>query len=327
MYKHASMNRVYRLVWNDALNAWIAVSELARGRRKHSGRRSAMLLAMLGLNALTAYATPPAPTEVPTGGTVTAGAATISSASTADSAVLNINQASQRAAVDWNTFNVGTAAQVNFNQPDQSSATLNRVLDTNPSQIFGKINAMGQVFLTNPNGVYFGKTAVVDVGGLVATTHAIDSAAFMAGTITLERDGAVGSVVNDGELNAALGGYIALLAPEVRNGGIIVAKLGTVALAAGESITLNFDGTHLASITVQPSSIAALVENKSAVIAPGGLIVLSAKAVDALQGGVVRNSGTLEATGLSNKGGTIVLEASSAIDNAGTINADRKSVV
>ena len=322
MHKHASMNRVYRLVWNEALDAWIAVSEITRGRRKRNGRRAAILVSLLGLNSLGAYATPPAPTELPTGGKVVAGAATISPASTPDAAVLNIDQASQRAAIDWNTFNVGTAAQVSFNQPNQNSATLNRVLDTNPSQIFGKITATGQVFLTNPNGVYFGKTASVDVGGLVATTHDVDNADFMAENITLNRNGATGSVVNDGEMHAALGGYIALLAPEVRNGGIIVAKLGTVALAAGESITLNFDGTHLAAITVQPSSIASLVENKSAVLAPGGLIVLSAKAVDSLQGGVVRNSGTLEATGLSNQGGHIVLEATSAVENTGTINAN-----
>src|SRR5690606_32965880 len=161
--------------------------------------------------------------------------------------------------------------------------------DSNPSQIFGNITANGQVFLTNPNGVHFGKSATVDVGGLVATTHGVDAAEFMAGNTTLTRNGATGSVVNEGQLNAALGGYIALLAPEVRNSGIIVAKLGTVALAAGEAFTLNFDGAQLASITAEPSTIAALVENRSAIVAPGGVIILSAKAVDRLQGGVVRN--------------------------------------
>ena len=73
----------------------------------------------------------------------------------------------------------------------------------------------------------------------------------MAGKITLTRNGATGSVVNDGNLQAALGGYIALLAPEVRNGGVIIARLGTVAMASGESVTLNLDGNHLAGITVQ----------------------------------------------------------------------------
>ena len=49
------------------------------------------------------------------------------------------------------------------------------------------------------------------------------------------REGATGSVINEGELKTTLGGYIALLGAEVRNQGLILASLGTVALAAGES--------------------------------------------------------------------------------------------
>lgn len=317
MHKHASINRAFRLIWNEALSIWVPVAEIARGRRKRS-RRAVLMLAALGLQAYDASAAPPS-AELPTGGNVVAGAATISQGAPA---VLNINQSTQRAVIDWNTFNVGSEAQVNFNQPGRDSATLNRVLDSSPSQIFGNITANGQVFLTNPNGVHFGKSATVDVGGLVATTHGVDTAEFMSGNTTLTRNGATGSVVNEGQLNAALGGYIALLAPEVRNSGIIVAKLGTVALAAGEAFTLNFDGAQLASITAEPATIAALVENKSAIVAPGGVIILSAKAVDRLQGGVVRNSGTLEATGLAMQGGRIVLEASDSVENTGTINAN-----
>jgi len=93
-------------------------------------------------------------------------------------------------------------------------------------------------------------------------------------------------------------------------------------MAAGESITLDFDGQHLAGVTAQRSAIDALVENRSAVIAPGGLIILSAQAVDSLQGGVVKNSGTLEATGMVSKGGRIVLEASTSVQNTGTISAN-----
>jgi len=68
-----------------------------------------------------------------------------------------------------------------------------------------------------------------------------------------------------------------------------------------------------------------MVANKGAVIAPGGLIILSAQALDRLQGGVVNNSGTIEATGLHMQGGRIVLEASSSVDNSGTINANAGS--
>ena len=101
--------------------------------------------------------------------------------------------------------------------------------------LFRSITAPGQVVLINPQGVYFGKTATVDVGGLVATTHNSANQAFMDGQMKFDRQGSSAKVVNEGELKAALGGYIALLAPEVRNQGVIVAQMGTVALAAGEA--------------------------------------------------------------------------------------------
>ena len=302
------------------------VAEISRGRTKRGGRPAgilALLLAMVGAQALAQeVAIAPPVHELPTGGNVVAGSAILTSGNVGNTATLNIDQSTQRAIIDWNTFNVGSDAQVNFNQPGRDSSTLNRVHDSNPSQIFGSITSTGQVFLTNASGVYFGKSATADVGSLVATTHDIGNADFMAGNIALNRDGATGSVVNEGALRAAIGGYIAMLAPEVRNSGVIVARMGTVAMASGESITLNLDGHHLTGISVTPSAIAALVENKGAVLAPGGLIVLSAKALDRLQGGVVNNSGTLEATGLSMKGGRIVLEASDSVDNSGTINAN-----
>lgn len=350
MNSHASINRIFRVIWNEALGAWVPVSEIARGRGKRNGRAAAVLVPLavaLGLGVglpvhaagvaagiapnagivatvgkMPVVGTVPLPAQLPTGGTVVAGSATIAPGSTPGTSVLNIDQSTQRAIIDWNTFNVGAAAQVNFNQVNSSAATLNRVLDSNASQIFGKITATGQVFLLNPNGVFFGKSASVDVGSLAAATDSIGNADFMAGKTTFTRNGATGSIVNDGTLQAALGGYIALLAPEVRNNGVIIARMGTVAMASGESITLNFDGNHLAGITVKPSAIAALVENKGAVLAPGGLIILSAQAVDHLLGGVVNNSGTLEATGLSAKGGRIVLEASDSVENSGTINAN-----
>jgi len=389
MNKHASINRVFRLIWNEALGTWVPVAETTRGRGKRSGRSKgsvsaaallapvlAALASSLPVNAAglgvgttalprpvispftpttlaptpltptavaptavtptaiqptaAAVAPAPAPTALPTGGVVVGGSATIAQAGAAaqasaaapvSAAVLVIDQTTQRAVIDWNTFNVGSAAQVNFVQPNSNAATLNRVLDSNASQIFGKITATGQIFLSNPNGVYFGRSASVDVGSLAATSSSIGNTSFMADQITLTRNGATGSVVNDGTLHAAIGGYVALLAPTVRNGGVVVARMGTVVMAAGDSITLNFDGAHLAGITAQPSTIAALVENKSAVIAPGGLIILSAQALDHLQGGVVKNSGALEATGMTRVGGHIVLEAN-AVDQTATGTLD-----
>ena len=319
MHGHATINRLYRLVWSDTLGTWVAVAETTRGRGKRSGRGKllAALFAGLATGGLAQAAAPP-PNQLPTGGQVTGGQVGIGQ----QGATMTVTQGSQRGAIDWQTFNVGSQAQVNFVQPSSSAVTLNRVLDTQASQIYGRISANGQVFLSNPNGVYFSAGASVDVGGLVATTHGIDSADFMAGGTTFKRDGATGSVVNDGRLNAALGGYIALLAPEVRNNGIVVAQAGTVALAGGEAISLQFDARQsLVGVLATPAQIDVLVENGNAVRAPGGTIIMSAQAARQLQDGVVRNSGTLEASGLSTRGGRIVLDSAGLVENSGSVAA------
>jgi len=325
------MNKSYGLVFSEISGTWIAVAEHVRARGKRSA--SAVLLSaaslLLSPDVLAAPPTgpPPAATQLPTGGQVTAGQATINQTTSATSAVMNINQSTQRAAIGWNTFNLGSAGTINFNQPSAQSVTLNRVNDTNPSQIFGKINAPGTVWLLNPNGVYFGASSRVDVGALVATTYHMSDADFMAGKTTFSRNGALGSVVNDGELKARLDGYIALMAPEVRNQGVVVANRGTVVLAAGEAITLDFDGaSKLTGITVKASDIATLIENKHAIETPDGQIILSAQSANQLRQGVVRNSGSLLANGgastITRKGGRILLDGDDiSLTSTSTIEA------
>ena len=274
--------------------------------------------AFISLFVSSVYAAPPVATQLPTGSSVVGGAATVSQAG----AVMQINQATPRAAINWQTFNVGSAATVNIAQPNASSVLLNRVLDTNASQIFGKVNANGQVFLVNPNGVYFAPSASVNVGSFLATTANISTADFMAGLSTFSTGGATGSIINDGNLTAALGGYIALLAPSVINNGIVIAQMGTVALAAGNVYELQFAGNTLSNVQVSASAVDAFVSNGNAIYAPGGLIILSAQAAHQIQGGVIGNTGVLDATGMTNSGGVIRLTASSTINAGGVIKAD-----
>ena len=310
------MNRIYRTLWSVVTQSWQAVPETAKTAGKKSKSSAGGVVASVALGfTLSGVAhaqappTPPAINQLPTGGTVARGTATITQTATAQAAAMVVNQSSQRAVVNWNTFNLGSAASINFVQPNAQAVTLNRVNDSNPSQIFGRITANGQVFLSNANGVYFSPTSSVDVGAITATTHSISDDNFMSGRYVFERNGATGKVVNEGNITAALSGYVALLAPEVQNAGVVVASAGTVAMAAGEVVTLTVDGAgSLAGMTTTASAIAALVENKLAVLAPDGQIILSAIALDKLQAGVVKNSGSLEANSLVNKGGKIVLE-------------------
>ena len=272
----------------------------------------------------------PASDALPQGGVVTQGHATIQSAGSPSAPVLNINQTSQRAVVDWHSFDVGSASTVNFNQPNAQASTLNRVTGGgSASQIFGKINAPGEVILVNPSGVYIGKNASLDVGSIAATSHHISDKDYMDGKATYDRNGATGSVTNDGSIRARFGGYVALLAPEVRNNGLIVAQQGTVVMASGEKITLNFDpSTRLASIAADPSKINSLIENKQAVEVPGGLIIMSAKVANSLIRGVINQAGSLSTSDtfqMVAKGGRIMLEGSHTTLQTGSETVARGS--
>src|SRR5215470_3291765 len=101
----------------------------------------------------------------PLGGTVVGGSATISSPSPT---TLIINQTSQNAIINWNTFNIGTGETVRFIQPNSSSISLDRVTGVGVSTINGTLTANGNVFLINPYGVLIGSGGVINTAGFVA---------------------------------------------------------------------------------------------------------------------------------------------------------------
>ena len=260
---------------------------------------------------------------LPTGSEIRAGQGAITSPN-AGSVV--VRQDSARLAIDWQSFGIAAGESVRFMQPGASSIALNRVLGNSRSEIFGNLSANGQVFLLNANGVLFGRSAQVDVGGLVASTLDLSVADFMAGKTTFS-GGNGGAVVNQGRLSAASGRYVALLGPVVRNEGVIEARMGTVALAAGEQVTLNFGGNSLVGLSVDRGVVGALAENRQLIQADGGRVLLSARAADDVVRAVVNNSGVIEANSVSNVNGLVRLEGLGAstvtLEAGSTIQSSR----
>ena len=70
----------------------------------------------------------------PQGGTISAGEATIQGQGTP---VVQVNQVSDRAVIDWKSFDIAPGETTTFHQPSACSAILNHVHDQNPSQIAG----------------------------------------------------------------------------------------------------------------------------------------------------------------------------------------------
>ena len=253
----------------------------------------------------------------PRGGAVTSGQATLSQ----EGRVTNIDQSTERATLEWQAFSIGRGETVNFNQPNASSVTLNRVVGSETSVIEGALNANGQVFLINASGVLFTRGSQVNAGGLVASTLELSDRDFQKGNYAFKGK-SQSSVVNRGTLKAERAGYVALIGKLVQNEGIIVATQGTVALASGEKVTLNFSGNSLFSVSVDQGTLNALVENKRAIYADGGQVFLTAKAADELLSAQVNNSGVVQARTLGELTGKIELYAHGGIANIdGTLDA------
>lgn len=250
---------------------------------------------------------------LPQGGTVTGGSATVATSGN----ILTVNQSSNRAIIDWRSFDIGANAQANFNQPGASAIAVNRVNgSTDPSRIEGGLRANGQVWILNPNGVMFGKSARVDAAGVVATTANIDDKAFMAGGNRLQMTGGdSGQVVNDGRITVGQGGLAAFVAPSVRNSGVIRARLGKVTLAAGDTYTLDLAGDHLVELGLGAGH--AVVDQSGKVVNPGGTIEITAKAASQVVDSLVNVSGTTSASSVKTAGGQIILEGDD-IDVAST---------
>jgi filamentous hemagglutinin family protein len=268
---------------------------------------------------------------LPNGGVVAAGSAQIST----NGSQVRIDQSSARAIIDWRSFAIGAGGQVVFVQPSADSATLNRVTGDQVSVILGRLDANGHVFLVNPNGIVFGHGAQVNVGSLVASTSNLTDANFMAGRLTFDEPGRPGAgILNAGNMTAAEGGLIALVAPHVRNDGIIVARLGKVLIGAADTFTVDLYGDSLINLALSDANagqlhtatgepVTSLITNTGTIDASGGQTVLmTARNAKSVLDNLINMSGVIKADSAVQQGGRILLLGEGGkVDVSGTLSA------
>lgn len=268
-------------------------------------------LYIIGTGA-TAYA-------LPEGGQVAAGQAAITTAGS----TMTIAQQTAQAIINWQNFGIGSGEAVHINQPNSQAMLLNRVVGSNPSEIFGQLTANGQVILVNPNGVFFRPGSSVDVGGLTASTLNIANEDFLRGQLRFAGD-SQNPVINAGSINAQ-NGYVNLLAKEVVNEGIIAAQTGSVNLAAGSGMSLDYNGDGKMTVAVTDGAYQSAVANKKLIQADGGLVVMTASGKDALMDSAVNNSGMIQANTLGEATGQISLTGDNITIEEG-IAADKVTI-
>jgi filamentous hemagglutinin family protein len=254
---------------------------------------------------------------------------------------LRINQTTNSAILNWSSFNIGAGASVTFQQPSSSSIALNKIYQESPSQIFGQLNANGQVYLLNLNGFLFGPTATVNVGSLLVSSLPLNlsDSDFVKGILSpLQNSAAVfdatkdplvaggrtfvvdaqGSPVLDSQgkqipvqivvqpgaqITAADQGRVLLAGQNVTNGGSLSAPDGQVILAAGAKVYLQADtDPSLRGLVVEvDQGGTAWNQLSGALSAPRGNITMVGLAVN--------QDGLISATTSVSANGSIRLEA------------------
>ena len=255
------------------------------------------------------------------GGQIVSGTGQIGSA---NAQALTVTQSSPKMIVDWASFNVGAGSTVTFVQPGSSSVALNRVTGPDTSTIQGSIRANGQVFLVNPNGVYFAPGSQISVGALVASTLKISNEDFNSGRYRFEGN-STAQLINEGSITATgdgtNSGAAYFIAARVINRGSIDAPHGKVGLASGRKVMLDIGAP--VPLQIDESAIDGLIEQSGIIKADGGQIMITSKAASALHASVINQTGTLQATSLGiGQNGEIILSAgeNGTANISGTLN-------
>lgn len=255
-------------------------------------------------------------------------------------ATTQVNQNSQQAIINWQSFNIGAGEKTQFVQPNASAIALNRI---NPnqgvSQIYGQLTANGRIILVNQAGVFFGPTARVDVAGIIVSTSNISNENFLNGRYYFDQAGNAAAIINRGTISAADYGLVALIGTSVSNTGLIQARLGNVILGSGNKFILDFSGDQLISFSIDEGTasngidyeghvLRDRVSNSGTIMADGGTVILSAKAAGAILDHVINMAGVIEARSVAQSHGSVILSSGSngIVRVAGRINVSGKAV-
>lgn len=212
---------------------------------------------------------------------------------------------SDKAILHYKKFNLAENESTRFEQPSPKSTLLCRVKGKEASVLQGRLEANGKLLLINPSGIIFSKTAQVNVGTLIASTLDIQNDDFIHDRFrfTLSKESENSSIVNNGTIQGAH--HVVLIAPTIRNGGVISAKAGKIAWLGGEVVTLDFDGDQKISFVVEGSLQQGLVDQAGQLLAseiymklPGAAYVVK---------NVLNTDGVVEAGHIEIKDGVVLL--------------------
>jgi filamentous hemagglutinin family protein len=244
---------------------------------------------------------------------------------------MTIRQITDKATIDWKSFNIDKGYSVNFQQNSSSSIALNNIHQANASQILGSLTANGQVYLYNQNGFVFGKDSVVNTNSLLASTLKITDDVFKKGiTQVFDLDGKPALAVDSGgtmdpkttailieagaKIHTDKSGRIIIAAPTIINKGSLTSENnGQIILAASEDKVYlqEADKNGPFKGLVVEVDTGGTVKNVGDILAKQGNITMA--------GFLVKQEGRVTATTSVNVNGSIRLLAKEQHDTTGTV--------
>jgi filamentous hemagglutinin family protein len=255
----------------------------------------------------------------PTGGQVASGSASINTIP----GTVTVQQLSNQAVINWQSFSIGAGELTKFVQPSNTSAVLNRVLGGQTSLINGTLSANGQVYLINGNGILVGPGGRVNTAGFIGSTRDIADADFLSGKLHFTGSNSSG-VQNLGSIHA-IGGDVILIGKTVDNEGTLTAPQGHVGLAAADDVLVTQSGMEHVFVraVANPTGAAGKIGVNNS-----GTIAAAAAELKAANGNIyalaTNNSGLIRATGTAKVDGHIWLVAEGGLGvtkNTGTLIA------
>jgi parallel beta-helix repeat protein len=234
--------------------------------------------------------------------------------------VLKITQNSGTVSADYfGGFNIGKDAAVLMVQKS-SDKFVHIDKSDKVSIINGLFSGNGTNFILNRDGILIGENAVIDMGGFVASTGELGAGTDLdAGKIELNNFGSGAIDIKGGAtISVADAGIAAFVSPTIRNAGVINAKLGKVAFAAGEKVTLDLYGDNLVEIAVSDKLADAIIEHTGAINAEGGVVQMTAQAAKEAVDNIINVKGVVTVASATQQGGKIILSGG----EQGTVNVE-----
>ncbi len=243
-------------------------------------------------------------------------------------------RASDRAIINYRSFDIGSGELVQFVQPNANSRVLNRITGGEPTRIDGSIQANGRVYFVNRAGIAFGAGSVVDAGRFYAIAGNITDRDFVRG---VDRFTLTGNVTNEGSISAKDG--VVLAGQSVNNSGTITSvDASAVMVAGGQVLVREGDGRTYVSVgDVKQTKPAAkrlslgggdmlgnrLFENKSASSSVTSTGAVAARQVHVESTASTTVAGTIDTSNVNGAGGDVrvlgdTVRVAGNIDSRGT---------